>query len=140
MPPTNSLRNNNKMLMRHLTLIRDCLESIEDHYNFILIDSHPDLYDLEKAVIYASDYCISPIKLDAQSSVGVPSTAEAIQNVAEDVRAIGPITGLQAKNIEFLGAVGMMCREYGSALKYSEQLIYNRLKRSTGIFDSYVTE
>ena len=40
----------------------------------------------------------------------------------------------------FLGAVGMMCREYGAALKYSEQVIHNRLSRTTGVLDSYVTE
>ena len=34
----------------------------------------------------------------------------------------------------------MMCREYGEALKYSEQTIYNRLLRTSGMFESYVTE
>lgn len=28
----------------------------------------------------------------------------------------------------------------GEALKYSEQITYNRLMRTTGIFDTYVTE
>lgn len=145
MPPTNNLRDNNRMIIRHLTLIRDCLENIEGAngpYDFILIDSHPDLYDLEKAVIYACDYCVSPVKLDAQSSIGVPSTVEAIENVDADVRAVGSLVGLEAdyKDTVFLGAIGMMCREWGSALKYSEQITYIRLKRTTGIFDSYVTE
>ena len=142
MPPTNNLRDNNKMIMRHLTLIRDCVNDVADAYDFILIDSHPDLYDLERSVIYASDYCVSPVKLDAQSSIGVPSTVEAITNVDEDVMAVGSLVGLEAeyKDTIFLGALGMMCREWGAALKYSEQNTYNRLKRTTGIFDSYVTE
>jgi len=142
MPPTSNLRDNNKMIMRHLTLIKDCLKDIEGSYDFILIDSHPDLYDLEKAVIYASDYCVSPVKLDAQSAIGVPSTTEAIRNVDADVTAVGALVGLEGsyKDTVILGAIGMMCREYGSELKYSEQIIYNRLKRTTGIFDSYVTE
>jgi len=142
MPPTNNLRDNNRMLIRHLTLARDCLRECESQYEFILIDSHPDLYDLEKAVIYASDYCVSPVKLDAQSSIGVPSTIEAIRNVDADVRAVGSLLGLgeDYEDTVFLGAIGMMCREYGSALKYSEQITYNRLARTAGIFDSYVTE
>jgi len=145
MPPTNNLRDNNKMIMRHLTLIGDCLKDIEGPhapYDFILIDSHPDLYDLEKAVIYASDYCVSPVKLDAQSAISVPSTIEAISNVDADVRAVGALVGL-AKEYEdtvFLGAVGMMCREWGGGLKYSELVTYNRLQRTTAIFTSYVTE
>ncbi len=91
MPPTNNLRDNNRMLMRHLTLVSDCLnsiESLEAPYDFVLIDSHPDLYDLEKAVIYASQFCISPVKLDAQSVIGVASTTEAIRNVDEDVATV----------------------------------------------------
>ena len=54
------------MLVRHLGLMQESLTSIddpEDLYDFVLIDSHPDLDDLEKAVIFASDKCISPVKL-----------------------------------------------------------------------------
>ena len=141
MPPTNNLRDNNKMLIRHLTLIQDCLRNLEGEYDYILIDSHPDLYDLEKAVMFASEYCVSPVKLDAQSGIGVPSTVEAMNNVDEDVAAVGPLVGLEGyTGTKFLGAIGMMCREWGNALKYSEQTVYNRLKRTTGIFDAYVTE
>lgn len=142
MPATNNLRDNNRMLMRHLTLIKDCLDKIEHDYDFILIDSHPDLNDLEKSVIYASDYCISPVKLDQQSAIGVPSTIEAIRNVDEDVKAVGALVGIDPdyEDTSFLGALSMMCRKYGGSLKYSEQVIYNRLRRTTGIFDSYVTE
>ncbi|MBI2917658.1 MAG: ParA family protein [Chloroflexi bacterium] len=145
MPPTNNLRDNNRMIMRHLTLIRDCLERLvgaNRPYDFVLIDSHPDLYDLEKAVIYASDYCVSPVKLDAQSAIGVPSTIEAIKNVDADVKAVGSLLGLLPgyKDTVFLGAIGMMCREWGGGLKYSETITYNRLKRTTGIFDTYITE
>ncbi len=39
-----------------------------------------------------------------------------------------------------LGAVGMMCREWGGALKYTEQVQYNRVMRTTGVFETYVTE
>lgn len=142
MPATNNLRDNNRMLMRHLTLIKDCIDEIENDYDFILIDSHPDLHDLEKSVIYASDYCVSPVKLDQQSAIGVPSTIEAIRNVDEDIKAVGALVGIAQdyKETSFLGAIGMMCRDYGGSLKYSEQVIYNRLRRTTGIFDSYVTE
>jgi chromosome partitioning protein len=142
MPSTNNLRDNNRMLMRHLTLIKDCLRDIEDDYDYILIDSHPDLHDLEKAVIYASDYCVSPVKLDQQSAIGVPSTIETIKNVDEDVKAVGTLLNLEQDYdyTIFLGALGMMCREWGGTLKYSEQIIYNRLHRTTGCFDSYVTE
>lgn len=34
----------------------------------------------------------------------------------------------------------MMCREYRGTLKSSEELVYKRLSRTTGMFESYVTE
>lgn len=145
MPPSNSLRANNEMLVRHLALVQEILRSTDElagPYDFILIDSHPDLHDLEKAVIFASDMCISPVKLDNQSATGVPSTVEAIRNVDDDMKAvIAMINGAQNySETKFLGAAGMMCREYGGSLKYSEQDIFNRLKRTTGILDTYITE
>jgi len=142
MPPSNNLRSNNRMLLRHLSLIRDSLEPLLPKYDYILLDSHPDLYDLEKSIIYASDYCVSPIKLDNQSAIGVPSTVEAIHNVDEDIQALAPLMEENARyeNTVFLGAMGMMCREWGGMLKYSEQAVYNRLQRTTGVFKSYVTE
>jgi len=142
MPPSNNLRSNNRMLLRHLSLIRDSLKALLPKYDYILIDSHPDLYDLEKSIIYASDYCVSPIKLDNQSAIGVPSTVEAIRNVDEDVQALAPLMDKDDGyvNTIFLGALGMMCREWGGTLKYSEQAVYNRLRRTTGVFEAYVTE
>lgn len=142
MPPTNNLRSNNKMLLRHLSLIRDSLKFLFPEYDYILIDSHPDLYDLEKSIIYASDYCVSPIKLDNQSAIGVPSTVEAIRNVDEDIKALAHLMeeSEEYSDTIFLGALGMMCREWGGALKYSELTVYNRLRRTTGIFKSYITE
>ena len=145
MPPTNSLKANNDMLVRHLGLIQETLRSVEgsgEIYDFVLIDSHPDLDDLEKAVIFASDKCISPVKLDNQSATGVPSTVEAIRNVNEDMNAVSAMVNVTPvyEDTEFLGAAGMMCREYGGGLKYSEQIIFNRLRRTAGILDTYVTE
>jgi chromosome partitioning protein len=142
MPPSNNLRSNNRMLLRHLSLIRDTLEPLLPEYDYVLIDSHPDLYDLEKSIIFASDFCLSPIKLDNQSAIGVPSTVEAIHNVDEDIQALAHLMDEETEytNTVFLGALGMMCREWGGTLKYSEQAVYNRLKRTTGVFESYVTE
>ena len=142
LPAARNLRESNETLLQHLMLINEAIAGVADEYDFVLIDSHPDLHDLEKAVIAASDYVVSPVKLDQQSSVAVASTRQAMNDVNEDIQ-----TALAYAKTDhsytptcFLGAVGMMCREYGGALKYSEQLVYNRLYRTTGILESYVTE
>lgn len=142
MPAPRNLRDGNKKLLRHLMLIDEALASLREDYDYILIDSHPDLHDLEKAVIAASDYLVSPVKLDQQSSVAVASTAQAVHDVNEDIKSTARLIDSHRKlrQTRFLGAVGMMCREYGGSLKYSENLVYNRLRRTSHIFRSYVTE
>ena len=142
LPAPRNLRESNELLLRHLMLIDEAIASLADDYDYVLIDSHPDLHDLEKAVIAASDYLVSPVKLDQQSSVAVASTQEAMNNVNDDIQtALAHANSDRAYSpTSFLGAVGMMCREYGAALKYSEQVIHNRLSQTTGVLSSYVTE
>ena len=142
LPATNNLRDGNRMLLRHLMLIKESLDALEKDFDYVLIDSHPDLHDLEKAVIATSDYLVSPVKLDQQSSVAVASTVQAMNHVNDDVQMASTLveSDLEYESTRFLGAIGMMCREYGRDLKYSEQTIYNRLLRTSGMFESYVTE
>ena len=142
MPAPRNLRDGNKRLLRHLLLIREATDPLASDYDYVLIDSHPDLHDLEKAVIAASDYLVSPVKLDQQSSVAVASTSQAVNDVNADIdSAVALIRSeVEYTPTTFLGAIGMMCREYGGSLKYSEGLVYNRLLRSSDIFRSYVTE
>ena len=142
MPAPRNLRDGNRRLLRHLLLIREVIDPLASDYDYVLIDSHPDLHDLEKAVIAASDYLVSPVKLDQQSSVAVASTSQAVNDVNADIdSALALIRSeVEYAPTTFLGAIGMMCREYGGSLKYSEGLVYNRLLRSSEIFRSYVTE
>lgn len=142
LPAPRNIRQSNELLLRHLMLIDEVLTPLADDYDFVLIDSHPDLHDLEKAVIAASDHLVSPVKLDQQSAVAVASTQQAMNDVNDDIQTAltHAETNRAYSPTSFLGAVGMMCREYGAALKYSEQLIYNRLYRTTGVLRSYVTE
>jgi chromosome partitioning protein len=142
MPASNNIRENNRSLWQHLSLIRDVLEPLMQDYDYVLIDSHPEISEVLRSVIYACDYCVSPVKLDLQSTIGVPSAQEAINEVNADVemiqRALGePISHTPTR---FSGAIGMMAREWGSILKATERAEYRRLQRAGGIFDSYVTE
>lgn len=142
MPASNNIRENNRSLWRHLSLIRTVLEPQINNYDYIMIDSHPEISEVLRSVIYASDYCVSPVKLDLQSSIGVPSTIEAINEVNADVEMIQhALNDLpESKKTQFVGAIGMMAREWGGILKATERREYRRLERSGGIFQAYVTE
>jgi chromosome partitioning protein len=142
MPASNNIRENNMRLWDHLSLIRRVLSGVADNYDYILIDSHPEVSDLLRTVIYACDYVVSPVKLDLQSTIGVPTAVQVINEVNDDVLMLrAAIQGLNNHPLtEFSGAIGMMAREWGGILKATERAEYRRLKNSVGIFENYVTE
>ena len=150
LPHTKSVREGARMRWRHLKLIDDVLHAQDDvlrgphsDFDYILIDTHPELSDLLSSVVYACDYCVSPVKLDQQSSIGVPSAIEAIGKVNEEMewicsslKEVGQYTPTR-----FVGAIGMMAREYGGVLKESERVQFRQLRAAKiDVFDTYITE
>lgn len=140
LPASNNIRQNNQRLLDHLRVIHNILTPLKEDYDYILIDSHPEVSDVLRNVIYASDYCISPVKLDRQSSIGVATILGEIENVNADVSTFANDPKRPYENTNFAGSIGMMAREYAGVLKESEQLEYNRLRRTGGIFENYITE
>jgi len=69
-----------RSLWRHLSALNVVLAPIRDRYDYILVDPHPDINDLLRTILYACDYVCPPVKLDLQSTIGVPSAIEAINN------------------------------------------------------------
>jgi len=139
MPATNNIRQNNYSLWRHLSLIRTVLEPHLADYDFVLIDSHPEISEVLRSVIYASDYCVSPVKLDLQSTIGVASAIEAMNDVNADVEMMSRAfeNAPPHQPTRFAGAMGMMAREWGAILKRTERTEYLRLQRAgMAVFDS----
>jgi chromosome partitioning protein len=142
LPSTNNIKDNNLLLLRHLKIIDFVLSSVASRYDWILIDSHPEVSDVLRSIIYASDCCVSPVKLDRQSSIGVATIVGEINNVNADVEMIHSSLKLESPPHEttFVGSIGMMAREWDERLKQSEQWEYNRLRHAGGVFENYVTE
>ena len=46
MPTTNNIRENTRSLWRHLSVLDAVLAPIRDQYDYVLVDSHPDINDL----------------------------------------------------------------------------------------------
>lgn len=143
LPSGKTIKQNNKLMLSHLTTIGEVLEHLKKKYDYILIDTHPEVSALLRAAIYASDYAVSPLKLDLQSAIGVPTVIAEIKGVNEDVAAIQTTLG-EPKTYTptvFVGAIGMMTREYAGDLKYSESTEYRRLSRiGAPVFENYITE
>lgn len=142
LPSSNNIRANSLELLKHLQVIDYVLSPLKEQYDYILIDSHPEVSDVLRSIIYACDYCVSPVKLDRQSSIGVATVIGEINNVNADLEMITGIVedDLGFTDTIFAGSMGMMAREYDESLKNSEQIEYNRLRRTGGVFKNYITE
>ncbi len=142
LPSTHNIRDNNISLLKNLQVIDFVLDSIKDCYDYILIDSHPEVSDILRSVIYSSDYCVSPVKFDRQSSIGVATIIGEINNVNADVELIRNSLDNEIQYVDTVcsGSMGMMAREWSGDLKRTEQLERNRLRRTGSIFETYITE
>lgn len=142
MPTTNNIRDNTRSLWRHLSILDTLLEPIRNDFDYILIDSHPDVNDLLRTITYACDYVCSPVKLDLQSTIGVVSIIEAIDNVNSDVELVAHTIDeeIDYKPTEYVGAIGTQAREWGGMLKWTERTEYRRIGRDGPVFNEYVTE
>ena len=142
LPSENNILENNLSLLRHIKTIDTVLQPLKNNYDFILIDSHPEVSDVMRSIIYAADYCVSPVKLDRQSSIGVATVIREIIQLNRDISLLRNMLGIEDSYREtiFLGAIGMMATEYREELKQSERLEYARLRQTGEIFENYVTE
>lgn len=142
LPSAQNIMENNKSLLAHLQVIDYAIGAVKENYDYILIDSHPEVSAVLRSVIYAADYCVSPVKLDRQSSIGVATIIGEISNVNADVSLVARSIegGVDYSDTVFAGSIGMMAREWGGKLKYTELIEYIRLSRSGGVFENYVTE
>ena len=118
------------------------LAPIRDRYDYILVDSHPDINDLLRTILYACDYVCSPVKLDLQSTIGVPSAIEAINNVNSDVDLVANTIDEEIgySPTRYVGAIATQAHEWDGILKWSERTEYRRISQSGPIFETYVTE
>jgi len=142
MPTSNNIRENTKSLWRHLSVLETVLEPIRDDYDYILVDSHPDINDLLRTIVYACDGVCSPVKLDLQSTIGVASAIEAIKNVNCDVELVKNSIDEEFAYTDtaYVGAIATQAREWGGLLKWTERTEYRRVSNAGPIFESYVTE
>jgi chromosome partitioning protein len=142
LPSGKTIRQNNELLLEHLMLVATVLSPLKGVYDYIFVDSHPEVSALLRSTIFASDYAVSPVKLDLQSSIGVPTIVAEITAVNDDVTTMQATLGKPGtySPTQFAGAIGMMAREYGGDLKATERTERRRLSRIGTVFDGYVTE
>lgn len=87
-------------------------------YDFVLIDTHPDVDDMLFAVLYISDYYLMPVIADAVSTYGIVTMNKVINNFSKECR----------REIEQLGVLVSMYREI-----HAHRLYLNTIKAQPNV-------
>lgn len=65
-------------------LLKRAIKQVEDRYDYILIDTHPDLGSAVQNALCCSDYVLIPVKPDAYSYQGVTPIINRIIDISSD--------------------------------------------------------
>lgn len=87
--------------VNRLTFMEWGLRDILPEYDFVLIDTHPDIDDMLFASLFISDYYLMPVIPDAVSSYGIVQMQSVVKEFA----------GASRRNIRQLGVLISMFRE-----------------------------
>ena len=87
-------------------------------YDFVLIDTHPDIDDILFAVLYISDYYLMPVIPDAVSTYGIVTMRTSIGKFSHECR----------REIKQLGVLISMYREINA-----HRLYFNTIKAQPGV-------
>jgi len=114
MPTTNNIRENTRSLWRHLSVLGSVLAPIRDRYDYILVDSHPDINNLLRTIL--------SVNTDAESVA----------------KTFGEETDYSLT--QYAGAIATQAREWRRNLKRTEHTEYWRISQAGPIFEVYVME
>lgn len=83
-------------------LLKRAIKQVEEHYDYILIDTHPDLGGSVQNALCCSDYVLIPVKPDGYSYQGVTPIINQVLDIASD-EDLNP-------DLELLGVFFDLCR------------------------------
>ena len=135
------LRNN---YLRVLSRLRHGLDSLEDKYDFILIDCPPNFNIVTKTAIAASDYLLVPTKPDYLSTLGIEQLEKHVKELVKTYnKYVADSDSTEWKNIgpKTLGIVFTMIQIYNNEPISAQQPYIEQVKRlGVPIMNTYVRE
>lgn len=67
------------------TKLKKALQHIQDDYDYIMIDTHPDLYGVTKNALCCSDYVMTPVGADGYSFQGTAPITNSILKISDEL-------------------------------------------------------
>ncbi|MGL4772744.1 MAG: ParA family protein [Clostridium sp.] len=108
------------------------LKSLENEYDYVLLDCQPSFDLITQSAIYASDYYMIPTKLDFLSTVGAPTLYEHIKDLTDEVNdGITNYNLNQFKeiNAQMLGVLPTMVTYYAGNIQAHKRQYLNSINK-----------
>lgn len=130
-PSTNELQEYEEECIKSgysLTLLKKAIDSVRDHYDFILIDCPPAASYLTKSALIASDAVIIPMQMETLSLQGFEQMVDLVFDVKENYNP----------ELWILGVLGVMVDER----KHLTQEILTAVQNDYGVdvFNNYIRQ
>ncbi|MBN2693720.1 ParA family protein [bacterium] len=102
-------------------ILKKLLETPKTHFDYIIIDSPPNMGNLTISSLVASDYVLIPTELSTLSVDGIRGVIEVLESIVENF------------NPE-LDILGILVNKFDSRTKTTNSIFLNQLKESYGLY------
>ena len=138
-------REETKLEIEKLSIIRVLLDQVSTEYDYVLLDCPPNINLVTQNAFFASDYYLVPAIPDFLSTVGISLIKNAMDHFNSDFQSMCSYACVTQPYVDtkFAGIVFNMADEYGGGPKSGHAGIIENVKHEQGagaVFKSYVTD
>lgn len=137
-------REETKFEIEKISIIKSIIDSVEDDYDYVLLDCPPNVNLVTQSAFFASDYYVIPAIPDFLSTVGIAMINKYMDEFNKDYTSMWGYSGLSGSYSEtqFGGIIFNMVDEYRVGPKKGHKKIINNITHELGanaIFSNYIT-
>ena len=92
-PTMQALRQNAQRYMRERSFLKQVVEEVGDHYDWVVIDCPPNLYLMTQNALHASDYYVVTAIPDHLSTIGLNILTRKIREIGQGIANAQPLAG-----------------------------------------------
>jgi len=141
-PSSNDLATVAEHYVKQRTILKRSLATLEDEYDYVLIDCPPNLYLVTQNALAASDFYVVTALPDHLSTVGLSILEERVEKLNKDLRNASGIASHEVKTPTLGGIIFVRVRLGGSRITNVHDRKMREIQREypEKVFDNYTTE
>ena len=104
-PTMQAFRQNAQRYMRERSFLKQVVEEVGDHYDWVVIDCPPNLYLMTQNALHASDYYVVTAIPDHLSTIGLNILTRKIREIGQGIANAQPLAGESGHSVAELGGI-----------------------------------